>query len=56
MNDDAPPLDPPDADEVYADYLETCKRINVAPVPRERAGDLIREWSALIEATRRTKH
>ena len=34
-------LDPPDADAVYADYLETCKRTGVEPVPREHAVDLI---------------
>ena len=45
---DAPALDPPDADTVYAHYLETCRRVGVEPVPRERAQDLIREWSETI--------
>ncbi len=36
-------FDPPDADEVYAHYLETCRRLGVEPVPRERAAELIAE-------------
>ena len=46
---DAPAFDPPDADTVYRYYLETCRRLGVDPVPRERAADLIAEWSAVIE-------
>ena len=45
---DAPTFDPPEADEVYALYLETCKRPGVKPVPRERAQDLIADWSDVI--------
>ena len=37
-------LDPPDPDHVYANYLETCRRAGVKPVPRERAHDLMTEW------------
>ena len=57
---DAPEFDPPDADEVYARYLETCKRLGVEPVPRERAGGL-KEWSDALagcrnSAARRASH
>jgi hypothetical protein len=34
---DAREIDPPDAGAVYARYLETCRRLSVEPVPRERA-------------------
>ena len=33
-NNDAPEFDLPDADSVYAQYLETCRRLGVEPVPR----------------------
>ena len=33
---DVPALDPPDADLVYRNYLETCKLLGIDPVPRER--------------------
>ncbi|HSV24260.1 MAG TPA: hypothetical protein VLJ17_14685 [Xanthobacteraceae bacterium] len=49
---DIPALDPPDADAVYARYLETCKHLGVEPVPRERAQELIAEWSEVIAASR----
>jgi len=49
---DTADFDPPDADEVYARYLETCRRLGVEPVARERAQDLIREWSDAIAAGR----
>ena len=42
---DAPAFDPPDADRVYRTYVETCKRLGVEPVPRDRAQKLIAEWS-----------
>ena len=38
----------PDADAVYARYLETCRRLNVEPVPREHATELLREWGDAI--------
>ena len=43
MLDDAIPIefDPPDSDRVYANYLETCRRLGVEPVSRERALGLI---------------
>ena len=52
MNDDtdAGPIKPPDPDEVYRHYLETCRRIGIEPVPRDRADELMREWSAAIYA------
>ena len=49
---DASAFNTPDADEVYAHYLETCRRLGVEPVPRERAHDLIAEWAAAIVAGR----
>jgi len=45
---DAPEFDPPDADVVYANYCETCRRLGVEPVPGERANALIEEWSETI--------
>jgi hypothetical protein len=45
---DAPAFDPPDADVVYARYLDTCRRLGVQPVPRDRARGLIAEWSDAI--------
>ena len=45
---DAPALDPPDADTVYAHYLETCRRLGVEPVPRERALGLMQEWGEVL--------
>lgn len=44
-DDDGPVFDQPDADEVYALYLETRKRLGVVPVSRDRANGLIAEWS-----------
>jgi hypothetical protein len=43
-------FDPPDADRVYANYLETCRRAGVTPVSREHAQDLIADWPATIAA------
>jgi hypothetical protein len=37
------PFDPPDADRVYRNYLETCRRAGVKAVSRERAQGLIAE-------------
>jgi len=42
------PFDPPDADTVFANYLETCRRAGVEPVSREQALGLIREWSEVL--------
>lgn len=51
-DDDASEARMPDADAVYALYLETCKRLGVNPVPRDRAQSLIAEWSDAIAAGR----
>jgi hypothetical protein len=50
MLDDAIPIefDPPDSDRVYANYLETCRRLGVEPVSRERAEGLIGEWPEVL--------
>jgi hypothetical protein len=45
---DAPEFDPPDAETVYANYLETCRRAGVEPVSRERAEGLIQEWNEVL--------
>jgi Cdc6-like AAA superfamily ATPase len=42
---DASLIEQPDSDRVYRHYLETCRRCGVTPVSRERAHDLIAEWS-----------
>jgi len=52
LDNDAPEFDPPDADALYAGYLETCRRLGVEPVPRHRARDLMNEWSESIAAGR----
>jgi hypothetical protein len=51
-NNDAPAPDPPDADAVYVRSLETCRRLGVEPVPRERAVGLIAEWSDAVATGR----
>jgi len=44
---DAREFDTPDlGSRVYRNYLETCRRLGINPVPRERAEGLIAEWSA----------
>jgi hypothetical protein len=47
---DAPEFDPPDEDVVYEGYLETCPRLGVEPVSRDRAQGLMAEWSDAIAA------
>ena len=44
---DAPAFDPPDPESVYRNYLRTCRRLNVQPVPRERAVRL-GEWIEVL--------
>jgi hypothetical protein len=39
---------------VYANYLRTCAMLNVEPVSRERAHDLIGEWNRAIAAASAT--
>ena len=53
---DAPEFDQPDVDLVYAHYLETCRRLGVKAVPRDRARKLIKEWTNTIAANRSIKH
>jgi hypothetical protein len=43
-------FDSPATDRVYIDYLETCRRIGVDPVPWDCAQDLMAEWSDAIAA------
>jgi hypothetical protein len=45
---DALEFDPPDADIVYANYCETCRRLGVEPVSRDRAQGLIEEWNDVL--------
>ena len=40
--------DAPDPDCVYLNYLETCRRLGIEPVPRERAVGLIGEWTEVL--------
>jgi hypothetical protein len=42
------PADAPDLDHVYRNYLESCRRLGVEPVPRERALGLIGEWTEVL--------
>lgn len=48
LDNDAPEFDPPDADTVYAHYLETCPRLGVEPVARDRALGLMQEWGEVL--------
>ena len=40
--------DLPDADAVYRNYLDTCRRLHIEPLPRERARELVTEWSSVL--------
>ena len=40
--------DAPDPDRVYLNYLETCRRLGIEPVPREPALGLIVEWTEVL--------
>ena len=51
-DNDAPAFDPPDAEGVYRNYVETCRRLGVESVPRDRAEELMAEWSDAIAAGR----
>jgi len=42
--------DLPDPDDVYRNYLETCKLLGVSPTPRDRAKKLIEDWSDALAA------
>jgi hypothetical protein len=39
-----------DVDTVYANYLLTCRRLGIEPVPRDRAGLLVAAWLGRIES------
>jgi len=39
-------------ERVYRNYPVTCRRLGVTAVPRDRAQDLIAEWSEAIAAGR----
>jgi len=47
MPADDPQPDPRDA-EFFAKYVLTCARLGVTPVSAERAADLIREWTDVL--------
>ena len=49
--DDSAPCDPPDPGRVYRNYLRTCRRLGVEPVPGDRAKGLIREWTDTLAAS-----
>ena len=51
-DNNAPAVDPLDADRVYRNYPVTCRRLTVKPVPRERARKLIQEWTDTLAASR----
>ena len=46
----------PEMARVYRNYLLTCRRLGVAPVPRERAHALVAKWSATLEAIKAIEH
>jgi hypothetical protein len=39
---------PSDADQLYAHYLETCRRAGVTSVSMDRAQGLIQEWTEVL--------
>jgi hypothetical protein len=45
---DALEFDPPDAETVYANHCETCRRLDVEPVSRDRAQGFIEEWNEVL--------
>ena len=47
------PAAAPDPDVVYRNYVETCRRLSMEPVPRERARKLIEEWTDALAAAAR---
>jgi hypothetical protein len=49
---DAPEFDPPDADRVYRNYVETCRRLGIEPVLRGQAQALMAEWSDALAGRR----
>ena len=55
-DNDAPGFNPPDADRPYVNYVETCRRLGVEPVSRDRAQNLIAEWTDAIAARQPPLH
>jgi hypothetical protein len=51
FNMDGPEFNPPSAESVYCSYVETCRRLGVEPVSRDRAQGLMAEW--FVERTAR---
>jgi len=41
-------FDPPDPDRVYRNHRETCRRVGVEPVSRDRALGLIQERNEVL--------
>jgi len=44
-------LDPaaaPDPERVYLEYVESCQRLGIQPMARERALVLIKEWGEAL--------
>jgi len=47
-------LDPaaaPDPERVYLEYVESCQRLGIEALPRERALVLIKEWGDALSKT-----
>jgi hypothetical protein len=41
-------LEPLDLDRLCENYLRSCAMSGIEPVPRERAGGLIQEWTEVL--------
>ena len=41
-------LHSPDPERLYRDQLETCRRLGIEPVSRDRALGLIQEWTEVL--------
>jgi hypothetical protein len=39
----------PNNDQLWENYIETCRRLDAEPVPRERACEMTCEWAAAFE-------
>ena len=49
-DNDVPAFEQPDREQVYCNYLETCKRLGIKPTPQGRAEALIMEWTKALAA------
>ena len=45
---DAAAFDPPDVDRLYERYADSCRRLGIEPLSRERVDTLAAEWIALL--------